>query len=91
MNPEPLTEESSYDRTPNGGVRSTIYYKDAQGNPVDKSRAMAAEIIEYDTKGNHVHRTYLDLAPPSEEPTGVTPELIQFSRQQDSLTRQKGG
>jgi hypothetical protein len=52
------TQESKVHKTPNGGVRSTVYYRDAEGNPVDKARAVQAEIVEFDGRGNIVGRTY---------------------------------
>ncbi len=45
-------------KTPNGGVRSVINFRDAEGNPVEESRAVAAEILEYDADGRNINRTY---------------------------------
>jgi hypothetical protein len=47
--------------TPNGGVRSTIYYQDAEGNPVDEADATHVLIVEYDGKGESIQRTYGEL------------------------------
>jgi hypothetical protein len=53
-----VTSEESGGPTPNGGVRSVIYYQDDDGNPADKSVATRAEIVEYDADGKDIHRTY---------------------------------
>jgi hypothetical protein len=50
--------ESRVGPTPNGGVRSTIYYRDANGDPISKEKATQVEIIEYDSAGLEVFRTY---------------------------------
>lgn len=52
------TQKSSDHSTPNGGVRSTIYYLDDAGNPADESVATKAVIHEYDAQGNSIFRTY---------------------------------
>lgn len=44
--------------TPNGGVKSTIYYRSKGGKPVDKEQAERCEIVEYDKEGKVVGRTY---------------------------------
>jgi hypothetical protein len=44
--------------TPNGGVASTIYYRDDNGDPVDESVATNAEIVEVDVAGKVIYRTY---------------------------------
>ena len=46
------TSETKKHSTPFGGNRSVIYYQDKDGNPVDKSKAVRAEIVEY--KGEQV-------------------------------------
>lgn len=56
-------ERSKIHDTPNGGVRSTIYYRDKDGNPADESVAVGAEIIEYDKDGEEIFRTYLERKP----------------------------
>lgn len=53
-----VTKESSFGKTPAGGVRSEIYYQDDDGNPVDKKKATRAEIVEYDKNGVAIRRTY---------------------------------
>ncbi len=53
-----MTEETKDGPTPSGGVRSTIYYEDAQGNPVDKAAATNVMIVEFDKDGNSIRRTY---------------------------------
>ena len=54
------TSETKKHSTPCGGDRSAIYYQDKNGNPVDKSKAVRAEIVEY--KGEQVvGRTYGEL------------------------------
>jgi hypothetical protein len=57
------TEESQNEPTPNGGVRSTCFYLDDEGNPAEKDVATKAEIVEYDAEGNAIHRTYLVSRP----------------------------
>lgn len=52
------TKEAREGETPAGGVRSEIYYKDDKGEPVDKSEATAAEIVEYNAEGEVIARTY---------------------------------
>lgn len=49
------------DRGPNGGVVSIIYYQDDQGDPVDKSKATRAEILEFNSQDQVVGRTYMDI------------------------------
>lgn len=44
--------------TPNGGVRSTILYLDAENQPADKDDAVACEICEYDADGKVIMTTY---------------------------------
>jgi hypothetical protein len=51
------TEERVDGPTPNGGAYSIAYFRDAEGNPCQK--AGAAEIVEFDAKGEAVHRSYL--------------------------------
>lgn len=52
------TYESKVHQTPAGGVRSTIYYRDQDGNPADKAVAVQTEILEFDKDGNVIRRTY---------------------------------
>lgn len=53
-----ITKEEREGKTPNGGVRSEIYYQDEHGNPTDKHKAKRAWIRELDAKGNLVHETF---------------------------------
>lgn len=62
------TSQTHKGPTPNGGVSSTIYYKDDNGNPADKSVATAAEVVEYDAKGKPLWRTCASLTPPNSHP-----------------------
>ena len=55
------TSRDSDEPTPNGGVRSTIYFTDDAGEPADESVATRAVIVEYDAKGESIHRTYATL------------------------------
>ena len=48
-------------KTPAGGVRSSIYYRDDNGDPADESVATRAEITEYDSDGKVIARTYLTI------------------------------
>lgn len=57
------TEERDDEPTPNGGVSSVAYYRDKDGNPTPKSKAVAMEIHELDAEGNSIHRTYLTKQP----------------------------
>lgn len=52
------TQKSSNKPTPNGGVKSVMYYRDAEGDPADESVAVQAEIVELDERNNIVFRTY---------------------------------
>lgn len=54
---DPLMEERVH-RTPRGGVRSEAYYMDDEGGAVPKSKATRMEIVEFDAKGEVLHRTY---------------------------------
>jgi len=53
-----VTSESRDGQTPNGGVRSTIFYEDESGSPADKSAATKCVIVEYDAQGNSINRIY---------------------------------
>lgn len=44
--------------TPAGGAYMITFFRDAEGNPVDEQDAVAAEILEYDDKGEVIFRTY---------------------------------
>lgn len=57
---QPLTQESLVHDppSPEGGVRSTAYYQDKDGDPVDKAKAARVEIIVWDEGGNVVARYY---------------------------------
>lgn len=58
------TEERKQHPTPNGGVESVVYYRDAMGNPAPKEVAVGAEIIELDAKGKELQRTYMRMRRP---------------------------
>lgn len=47
--------------TPNGGVYSIAYWKDADGNPAQQAEAVAVEIIEFDANDRQVFRTYAQI------------------------------
>jgi hypothetical protein len=67
---EVANQKSLVHATPNGGVKSIMYYRDADGNPADETVAVQAEIVELDEKNNIVFRTYGYLkgwAPPVPE------------------------
>ena len=53
-----MTEETKEGPTPNGGVKSIAYYTDAQDLPVPKERASKVIIVEYDSSGKAIARTY---------------------------------
>ena len=55
------TMQRNNEPTPSGGVVSEIYYQDKDGNPVDQKVAVKAEIVELDTRGNVIFRTYENL------------------------------
>ncbi len=61
-----MTSEQREGPTPNGGVRSVIYYQADDGSPAEKEQATACEIIEYDADGEVVNRTYGTLTPRGE-------------------------
>lgn len=52
------TEEHRTGATPHGGVRSVIYYLDANNEPCTKERAVTVEIIEIDAHGKEIFRHY---------------------------------
>ena len=60
------TSETCDDPTPNGGIRSEIYYLDSAGEPAEKEDATRAEIVELGVDGEVVHRTYAQLEKSSE-------------------------
>jgi len=49
--------EVNYEETPNGGVKSVIYYFDLENRPCEKEDASYANIVEYDRHGNRVMGT----------------------------------
>ncbi len=53
-----ITKEDHEGPTPNGGVRSTIYYQGADGQPADRDAATRCVIVEYDAQGEEIQRTY---------------------------------
>jgi hypothetical protein len=65
------TQEGREGPTPRGGVRSVMYYLDADGKPCPKEEAVAAEAVEYDKDGDAIARTYLTRQPdPRSESSG---------------------
>jgi len=57
------TEQRSDKATPNGGVYSIAYFKNAKGQPVAKEDATAIEIIEFDENDRQIWRTYMRNKP----------------------------
>ena len=53
-----VTSETCDHPTPNGGIRSVIYYLNSDGKPAEKDAATQAEIVELGEDGEVVHRTY---------------------------------
>jgi hypothetical protein len=53
--------------TPNGGVASVAYYRDAKGNPCPKDEAVGIEIHELKANGDVFWRTYLIRQPKGDE------------------------
>lgn len=51
-------KHKSDDPTPNGGVRSEVYYLDDENNMVDEKVATRCEVVELDKDGDIVHRTF---------------------------------
>ena len=58
-----MTSETRVGATPNGGVKSIIYYRDKDGNPAEKEDAVRAEIVEFDANGQEINHTYGDIKP----------------------------
>jgi len=52
------TSERRDGATPNGGIYSIAYYRDADGTPTTKDQAAEIEIVEYAADGREVFRTY---------------------------------
>lgn len=52
------TKETHNGPTPNGGVRSEAYFLNDKRELVDKSIATQVEIVEFDSNGKAIHRTY---------------------------------
>jgi hypothetical protein len=46
---------------PNGGASSVCYFQDENGQPVRRSMASQAEVVELDSKGNYLFRSYMSL------------------------------
>lgn len=44
--------------TPKGGAYSLVYYRDADGAPCERDKAVEAEIHECDSDGEVIARTY---------------------------------
>jgi hypothetical protein len=55
------TEKTIEGATPAGGVKATIYYLNDERELVDEADATAAEIVEFDSAGEHIRRTYATL------------------------------
>lgn len=53
------TQERINHPTPNGGGYSIGYFKDKDGNPCQKSKAVAIEIVEFSEDDQEITRTYL--------------------------------
>jgi hypothetical protein len=51
-------EERIDEKTPNGGQYAIAYFQDKDGNPVDKGKAVQAEIVEFDANDQPIWRTY---------------------------------
>lgn len=49
--------------TPNGGERATVFFQDEHGAPAEEAEATKAEIVEYDSTGKTISRTYGELNP----------------------------
>lgn len=54
------TQERIDEKTPNGGAYSIAYFKDANGNPVEKEKSSSMEIVEFDNADRQIFRTYLE-------------------------------
>ena len=55
------TSKERIGETPNGGVKSVLYYQDKNGNLVEEDVATHATIVEFDSEGNNIFRTYMVL------------------------------
>lgn len=49
--------------TPHGGVASVAYFRDNDGNPVDRAIATQIEVHELDAAGEVIYRTYGSITP----------------------------
>lgn len=58
-----MAEERIEGPTPNGGAYSIAYWRDDNGNPVDREQATKVEIVEYDEAGEQVWRSYANMPP----------------------------
>jgi hypothetical protein len=69
---DPLVDDPTEERrdgpTPAGGTSSVIYYRAANGDPAPKSRAVRAEVLEFDAAGVVIARTYGHLSPDASRP-----------------------
>lgn len=63
-----MASKSADGPTPNGGVRSTMFFLDDDGREAAEELATRAVIVEYDEAGNPVHRTYGTLDRPAANP-----------------------
>lgn len=60
MNESQVSEKTD-GPTPGGGAYAIAYYRERNGSPVAKDRAVRAEIVEFDSHDQPIHRTYSDL------------------------------
>jgi len=56
-----ITKEVHIGNTPNGGVRSEIYYLNKKRQPVSKEKAEMAIVRELDKDGNLVFETIANI------------------------------
>lgn len=58
-----MTQERIEGETPNGGVYAIAYFKDKDGQPTAKEKAVAVEIVEFDKDDKAVWRTHGTMTP----------------------------
>jgi hypothetical protein len=70
MTPEPpaATSERHDGPTPNGGAYAIAYFFDDARNPAPKDQATGVEVVEFDSRGEAIHRTSGTLEKPSGPP-----------------------
>jgi len=59
------TEQRIDKPTPNGGAYSIAYFRDANGNPTTKDKAVSVEICEFSADDECIATTYGEIAPQS--------------------------